>query len=100
MGKTSAAIEKLMGLAPKKAIAVRNGKEVEISIDEVVVGDTIIAKPGEKIAVDGVVLEGKTFIDESMLTGESIPVEKNAGENVIGASIDRKSTRLNSSHVA
>jgi len=92
MGKTSAAIEKLMGLAPKKAIAVRNGKEVEISIDEVVVGDTIIAKPGEKIAVDGVVLEGKTFIDESMLTGESIPVEKNAGENVIGASINKNGT--------
>ncbi|WP_077303218.1 heavy metal translocating P-type ATPase [Virgibacillus pantothenticus] len=92
MGKTSEAIEKLMGLAPKKAIVVRNGKEVEISVDEVVVGDTVIVKPGEKIPVDGVVLEGITSVDESMLTGESIPVEKNAGDNVIGASINKNGT--------
>ena len=92
MGKTSAAIEKLMGLAPKTAMVVRNGEEVEISVEEVVAGDTIIVKPGEKIPVDGVVLEGITSIDESMLTGESIPVEKNAGDNVIGASINKNGT--------
>ncbi|MGN5727344.1 HAD-IC family P-type ATPase, partial [Acinetobacter calcoaceticus] len=89
---TSEAIEKLMGLAPKKAIVVRNGKEVEISVDEVVEGDIVIVKPGEKIPVDGVVIEGITSIDESMLTGESIPVEKNAGDNVIGASINKNGT--------
>lgn len=92
MGKTSAAIEKLMGLAPKTAMVVRNGEEVEISVDEVVAGDTVIVKPGEKIPVDGVVLEGITSIDESMLTGESMPVEKNAGDNVIGASINKNGT--------
>lgn len=92
MGKTSAAIEKLMGLAPKTAMVVRNGEEVVISVEEVVAGDTIIVKPGEKIPVDGVVLEGITSIDESMLTGESIPVEKNTGDNVIGASINKNGT--------
>ncbi|WP_019413640.1 heavy metal translocating P-type ATPase [Paenisporosarcina sp. TG20] len=91
-GRTSEAIEKLMGLAPKTAMVVRNGEEVEISFDEVVVGDTVIVKPGAKIPVDGVVLEGMTSIDESMLTGESIPVEKNAGDNVIGASINKNGT--------
>ena len=88
-GKTSDAIKKLMGLAPKSAIVVRNGQEMEISIDEVVVGDTIIVKPGEKIPVDGVVTEGMTAVDESMLTGESIPVEKTSGDNIIGASINK-----------
>ncbi len=92
MGKTSEAIEKLMGLAPKKAIVVRNGKEEEISVDEVVVGDIVIVKPGEKIPVDGVIVEGITSIDESMLTGESIPVEKNTGDHVIGASINKNGT--------
>ncbi|MDQ0214499.1 Cu+-exporting ATPase [Oikeobacillus pervagus] len=92
MGKTSEAIEKLIGLAPKKAIVVRNGKEVEVTVDEVVVGDTIIVKPGEKIPVDGVVLEGITSVDDSMLTGESIPVEKNVGDNIIGASINKNGT--------
>lgn len=92
MGKTSEAIEKLMELAPKKATVVRNGKEVEISIDEVVVGDILIAKPGEKMPVDGIVMEGMTSVDESMLTGESIPVEKNEGDNVIGASINKNGT--------
>src|SRR5699024_7795789 len=89
MGNTSEAIERQMGLAPKTAMVVRNGEEVEISVEEVVAGDTIIVKPGEKRPVDGVVLEGITSIDESMLTGESIPVEKNAGDNVIGASINK-----------
>lgn len=88
-GKTSEAIKKLMGLAPKTAIIIRDGKEIEISIDEVEVGDIVIAKPGEKLAVDGEVIEGTTSIDESMLTGESIPVEKNVGDKVIGASINK-----------
>ncbi len=88
-GKTSEAIKKLMGLAPKTATVVRDGMETEISIEEVEVGDIIIVKPGEKLPVDGVVVEGKTSVDESMLTGESIPVEKEAGSAVIGASINK-----------
>lgn len=88
-GKTSQAIKKLMGLAPKTATIIRDGNEVVIPIDEVVVGDIIIVKPGEKLPVDGVVVEGNTSIDESMLTGESIPVEKTTGSNVIGASINK-----------
>lgn len=92
MGKTSEAIEKLMGLAPKTARIVRNGEEVEISIDEVEVGDTIIVKPGEKMPVDGIVTQGLTSVDESMLTGESIPVEKNIGDNVIGSSFNKNGT--------
>ena len=91
-GKTSEAIKKLMGLAPKTAIVVRDGKEAEISVEEVEVGDIIIVKPGEKIPVDGVVTEGKTSVDEAMLTGESIPVEKTKGSNVIGASINKNGT--------
>ncbi len=88
-GKTSEAIKKLMGLAPKTAIIIKEGKEFEISIDEVEVGDIIFVKPGEKMPVDGVVVEGSTAVDESMLTGESIPVEKNAGDSIIGASINK-----------
>ncbi|MCY6356178.1 heavy metal translocating P-type ATPase [Clostridium sp. ZS2-4] len=88
-GKTSEAIKKLMGLAPKTATIIRNGKEDVISIDEVEVGDIVLVKPGEKIPVDGEVVEGITSVDESMLTGESIPVEKVKGDNVIGASINK-----------
>ena len=88
-GKTSEAIKKLMGLAPKTAIIIQDGKEIEISIDEVEVGDIIVVKPGEKMPVDGVVVEGITSVDESMLTGESIPVEKNSGDSIIGASINK-----------
>ncbi|MEL7647620.1 MAG: heavy metal translocating P-type ATPase [Sedimentibacter sp.] len=88
-GKTSEAIKKLMGLAPKTAIILRDGKEVEISIEDVEVGDVIVVKPGEKMPVDGEVVEGTTSVDESMLTGESIPVEKNVGDNIIGASINK-----------
>lgn len=88
-GKTSEAIKKLMGLAPKTATVVRDGTEISIPIEEVVVGDTIIVKPGQKLPVDGEVLSGNTSIDESMLTGESIPVEKNVGSKVIGASINK-----------
>jgi P-type Cu+ transporter len=88
-GKTSEAIKKLMGLAPKTATIIRAGKEIVVPIDEVEVGDIIIVKPGEKLPVDGEVVEGLTSIDESMLTGESIPVEKTPGSKVIGASINK-----------
>ena len=88
-GKTSQAIKKLMGLAPKTATIVRDGKELVIPIDEVIVGDIVIVKPGEKLPVDGEVIEGSTSVDEAMLTGESIPVEKTVGSKVIGASINK-----------
>ena len=88
-GKTSQAIKKLMGLTPKTATVVRNNQEVIVPIEEVVVGDIIIVKPGEKLPVDGEVIEGNTSVDESMLTGESIPVEKSIGSPVIGASINK-----------
>lgn len=88
-GKTSQTIKKLMGLAPKTATIVRDGKELVIPIDEVIVGDIVIVKPGEKLPVDGEVIEGATAVDEAMLTGESIPVEKTVGSKVIGASINK-----------
>lgn len=91
-GKTSEAIKKLMGLAPKIAIVIRNGVETETPIEDVEVGDVIVVKPGGKMPVDGEVVEGTTSVDESMLTGESIPVEKNAGDNIIGASINKNGT--------
>lgn len=88
-GKTSEAIKKLMGLAPKKATIIVDGVEKIISIDEVKVGDVILVKPGEKLPVDGEIVEGTTTIDESMLTGESIPIDKNIGDKVFGASINK-----------
>lgn len=88
-GKSSEAIKKLMGLAPKTARVIRNNVEEEIKIDDVQVGDVIVVRPGEKLPVDGVIVEGTTAIDEAMLTGESIPVEKTAGDEVIGASINK-----------
>ena len=88
-GKTSEAIKKLMGLVPKTATIIRDGKELVIPIDEVIVGDIVIVKPGEKLPVDGEVVEGATAVDESMLTGESIPVEKTVGSKVVGASINK-----------
>ena len=88
-GRTSEAIKKLMGLVPKTAIIIKDDKEIEIPIEEVEVGDIILVKPGSKIPVDGEVIEGHTSVDESMLTGESIPVEKNKGDKVIGASINK-----------
>lgn len=91
-GKTGEAIKKLMGLSPKTAIIIKNDKEIEIPIEEVEVGDIIIVKPGSKIPVDGIVIEGHTSVDESMLTGESIPVEKNVGSSVVGASINKNGT--------
>jgi len=88
-GKTSQAIKALMGLAPKTATIVRNNVEMVIPIEEVIVGDIILVKPGEKLPVDGDIIEGSTSIDESMLTGESLPVEKTIGSSVIGASINK-----------
>ncbi|MGE5627317.1 MAG: heavy metal translocating P-type ATPase [Solirubrobacterales bacterium] len=88
-GKSSEAIKKLIGLTPKTAVIIQNEVEKEIGIDEVEVGDVIIVKPGEKLPVDGAVIDGSTSVDESMLTGESIPVEKNPGDKVIGASINK-----------
>lgn len=91
-GKTGEAIKKLMGLSPKTAIIIKNDKEIEIPIEEVEVGDIIVVKPGSKIPVDGTVIEGHTSVDESMLTGESMPVEKNVGSSVVGASINKNGT--------
>ncbi|MFT5873775.1 MAG: Cu+-exporting ATPase [Clostridium sp.] len=88
-GKTSEAIKKLMGLAPKTATIIRDDEEVEIQIDEVEVGDIVVVKPGAKMPVDGEVVFGTTSVDESMLTGESMPVEKNIGDKIIGASINK-----------
>ena len=88
-GKSSEAIKKLMGLAPKTARVMRNGEEVEIPIDEVQVDDIIVVRPGEKLPVDGIIVSGNTAIDEAMLTGESIPVEKTVDDEVIGASINK-----------
>lgn len=88
-GKTSEAIKKLMGLAPKTATLIRDNKEVIVPVEEVAVGDIIAVRPGEKLPVDGRMIEGMTAIDESMLTGESIPVDKVVGDLVIGASINK-----------
>ncbi|SCG81763.1 Cu2+-exporting ATPase [Proteiniborus sp. DW1] len=91
-GRTSEAIKKLMGLQAKTARVVRNGDEVDIPIEEVEVGDIIIVRPGEKVPVDGKVVEGNSSVDESMLTGESIPVDKKVGDEVIGATINKFGT--------
>ena len=88
-GKTSEAIKKLMGLAPKVATVIRDNKEMQVSIEDVEISDIVIVKPGEKIPGDGEVIAGITSVDESMLTGESIPVEKVTGSTVIGASINK-----------
>jgi Cu+-exporting ATPase len=88
-GKTSEAIRKLMNLSPKMATVIKDGQEVKISVDEVKVGDIILVKPGEKVPVDGVIIEGSSSVDESMVTGESLPVEKKKGDKVIGATINK-----------
>ena len=88
-GKTSEAIKRLIGLQPKTALVVRDGKEVEIAIKDVAVGDIIVVKPGGKVPVDGVVTEGSSSVDESMITGESIAVHKTKGDIVIGATINK-----------
>ncbi len=86
---TSEAIKKLIGLQAKTARVVRDGKEIDIPIDKVVIGDVIRVRPGEKIPVDGLIVEGKSSIDESMITGESIPVDKTKGDSVVGATINK-----------
>ncbi len=89
-GRTGAAIRKLMDLSPKTAVVIRDGKEEEISLAEVVVGDILIVRPGQSIPVDGVVLEGKSSVDESMLSGEPLPVDKEPGLKVVGGTINQE----------
>ena len=90
--RTGDAIKKLMGLQPKTAIVIQDGQEKEIPADEVQIGDTVIVKPGDRIPVDGSVMDGHTFIDESMITGESVPVEKNVGDTVFSGTINKTGT--------
>ena len=86
--RTAAAVTALVGLAPKTARVVRDGVEVDVPVEDVVVGDVVRIRPGEKIPVDGVVVSGTTAVDESMLTGESLPVDKATGDPVIGATLN------------
>ena len=88
-GKTSEAIKKLMGLQSKTALVFKDGEELEIDIDDLNIGDIVIVKPGEKVPVDGVIVEGTSSLDESMITGESIPIDKGVGDKVIGATINK-----------
>lgn len=88
-GRTSEAIKKLMGLQAKTARVVRNGREIDIPVEEVLVGDVVQVRPGEKVPVDGVIIEGRSAVDESMLTGESLPVSKQMGDEVIGATLNK-----------
>jgi Cu+-exporting ATPase len=88
-GQTSEAIKKLVGMQPRTALVVRDGKETEILVDDVQVGDLILVRPGERVPVDGIIRKGYSAIDESMITGESIPVEKKADDEVIGATINK-----------
>jgi Cu+-exporting ATPase len=88
-GKTSEAIRKLMRISPKTATIIRDEKEMKVPVDSVLVGDIIIVRPGEKIPVDGTITEGSSSVDESMITGESMPAEKNKGDNVVGATINK-----------
>ncbi|MFA5931313.1 MAG: heavy metal translocating P-type ATPase [archaeon] len=90
--KTTDAIKKLMNLAPKTAIVIRNRKEIEIPVDDIKLGEIILVKPGERIPVDGIILEGYSSIDESMITGESIPIEKKIGDSVTGGTINKHGT--------
>ena len=88
-GKTSEAIEKLVGLQPRTARVVRDGKGIDLPVEEVIAGDIVVVRPGEKIPVDGVVIKGSSSVDESMITGESIPVEKHEDDEVIGATLNK-----------
>jgi len=88
-GQTSEAIKKLIGLRPKTARVIRKTKEMDIPVEEVLVGDIVVVRPGERIPVDGTVKEGKSAVDESMITGESIPIKKKVGDKVIGATINK-----------
>lgn len=99
-GKTSEAIEKLVNLAPKQAIVIRDNKEFIIPVDDVQTGDMLLVKPGEKIPVDGTVISGISSVDESMVTGESMPVEKTKGSSVIGGTINKHgSLRMTATNV-
>jgi Cu+-exporting ATPase len=91
-GKTSEAIKRLIGLKAKYALVIRKGKEVKITVDDVQLGDLVIVKPGEKVPVDGKIVSGSSSVDESMVTGESIPIDKNKGDSVIGATINKHGT--------
>jgi Cu+-exporting ATPase len=91
-GQTSEAIKKLIGLQAKTARVVRNGREEDIPVEQVEIGDRVVVRPGEKIPVDGIVKEGHSAVDESMVTGESLPVEKHVGDEVIGATINKTGT--------
>ncbi|PIY79664.1 MAG: heavy metal translocating P-type ATPase [Candidatus Pacebacteria bacterium CG_4_10_14_0_8_um_filter_43_12] len=88
--KTGEAIEKLVGLQAKTALVERNGKQIEVPIEQVIVGDVLIIKPGQKVPVDGQIIDGASAVDESMITGESLPVDKKAGDTVIGATINKQ----------
>lgn len=88
-GKTTDAITKLMDLAPKTALVIRDGKELELPVEDVIIGDIVIVKPGQSVPVDGVIVEGSSSVDQSALTGESIPVEKREGDSVIAATINK-----------
>ncbi len=89
-GRTSEAIKKLMGLAPKTATLLRDEQEIEVPVDELMIGDILLVRPGERVPVDGVVIEGRSSVDESMLTGESLPVNKETGSEVIGATVNKQ----------
>jgi Cu+-exporting ATPase len=91
-GKTSEAIKKLIGLQPKTARVIRDGNEVDIPVGDVTLGDIVVVRPGEKIPVDGILKEGYSSVDESMVTGESLPVEKKVGDTVIGATLNKTGT--------
>ncbi|MCQ4922504.1 heavy metal translocating P-type ATPase [Tissierella carlieri] len=91
-GKTSEAIKKLMGLQPKTARIIKDGVEMDIPIEKVEIGDIIVVRPGEKIPVDGIIVEGNSAVDESMITGESIPIDKAIDDEVIGATINKFGT--------
>ncbi|WP_027409729.1 heavy metal translocating P-type ATPase [Anoxybacteroides tepidamans] len=88
-GRTTEAISKLLSLQAKEALVIRNGQEVRVALEEVAIGDTVVVKPGEKIPVDGIVIAGASTVDESMITGESIPVDKKEGDSVIGATMNQ-----------
>ncbi|MEO0560834.1 MAG: heavy metal translocating P-type ATPase [Chloroflexota bacterium] len=89
-GRTSEAIKKLMGLTPKTARVLKNGDEIEVRLNDLLIGDRVVVRPGERIPVDGVVVEGRSSVDEAMLTGESMPVNKSVGDEVIGGTINKQ----------
>ena len=88
-GRTSEAIKKLVGLVPKRATILKDGREIEVSVEEVLVGDLLLVKPGEKIPADGVVTAGESYVDEAMITGESVPAFKEPGSRVVGGTLNK-----------